>query len=275
MVPIVCDSPALFVSVTINDMSIFSKINKYHTDYTSKVYVEPGREGKTEGNLNLKKMTKQGDFLGSLFSSLELRGYFESIEADEPIRKGKPIPLLTYSFIDYLENHNFSDFHLIEFGSGNSTLYFEKMFKSVTSFETNVDWYKKIKKLIKTTTTYTHIETEKLENGDFSVSMDVSGENIAIIDAGCNRYKIAKHLLEKCKPAFIVLDNSEWYKNTSELISSFNYFEIPFWGYKNTEHWESCTSLFINMDDPKILRKNNLTPPPLARKMTNNMWDNP
>lgn len=256
----------------LNKDRLFNKIKKRHVDYVSEVTPNLGSEHKLDANINLKKMTKQGAILGSLLSSLELRGFFESIEAEATIRNGEPIPLLTYSFMDFLENYDFSDFHLIEFGSGNSTLYFEKKFKSVTSFETNSEWYKKIKNLI-TTTKYIHIKSKELENGDFSLDIDNENKSIVIIDAACNRYKITKQLLEKTKPAFIVLDSSEWYRNTSELILNHNYFEVPFWGYKNTEHWESCTSLFINMNDIKRLQKNNVTPP-LSRKM-DNIWDKP
>jgi len=144
-------------------------MNKSNIDYIAEITVNPGQANRMEEDIFFKKMTKQGANLGSLLSSIELRGYFESIETGEPIRNGQPVPLLTYSFIDYLESHDFSDFNLIEFGSGNSTLYFEKRFKSVTSYETDIEWYKKIKNLI-TTTNYTHIEAEKLENGDFLVN---------------------------------------------------------------------------------------------------------
>jgi hypothetical protein len=250
-------------------------MKKPNLDYISPtVYTGSEHIEHLDQDVNHLKMTKLGQCLGSLFSGLELRGYFESIAADTSIRNSDPLPVLTYSFMDYLENHDFSDFHLIEFGSGNSTLYFEKKFKSVISYETDFSWYEKIKKIV-TTTKYIYIEAEKLENGEFSLNMDIEGKNIILIDAHCNRYKIAKHCLEKNIPAFVILDNSDWYRNTAELISSFNYFEVPFWGHKNNEHWESCTSLFISIDNLKYLKNTNSRRPPLSRSGSNNGWDDP
>lgn len=243
-------------------------------DYLGEAYPITGDESQFEKNINFKKMTKQGASLGSMLSSLELRGYFESISAGISVKDGQPFPMLTYSFMDYFESHDFSDYHLIEFGSGNSTLYFESRVKSLTTFETNFEWYSKIKDSL-TKTTYIHVDSTKLLNGEFNLDLDDTDYNIVIIDTACNRYKLTNHVLNKGKPAFIVLDNSDWYRNTAELIFSFNYFEIPFWGYKNTEHWESCTSLFIRLDNTIIPKLNNYNPPPLSRKHTQEPWDNP
>ena len=242
-------------------------------DYLGEVYAITGDDSQFEKNINFKKMTKQGASLGSMLSSLELRGYFESIENGITIKNGKPYPLLTYSFIDYFESHDFSDYHIVEFGSGNSTLYFEDKVKSLTTFETDFDWYLKMKDSL-TKTKYIYAEPRQLTNGEFDLDLN-NVNNIVIIDSACNRYKLTKHVLSKGKPAFIVLDNSDWYRNTGSLISSFNYFEVPFWGYKNTEHWESCTSLFIRLENTVIPKSNNYNPPPLSRKYTQEPWDNP
>jgi len=242
-------------------------------NYLGEAYAITGDDSQFEKNINFKKMTKQGASLGSMLSSLELRGYFESISADISVKDGQPFPMLTYSFMDYFESHDFSDYHLIEFGSGNSTLYFENRVKSLTTFETDFQWYSKMKDSL-TKTKYIHADSTKLINGEFD--LDLNNQNtFVIIDAACNRYKLTNHVLNKGSPAFIVLDNSEWYRNTAGLISSFNYFEIPFWGYKNTEHWESCTSLFIRLENTVIPKSNNYNPPPLSRKNTQEPWDNP
>ena len=242
-------------------------------DYLVEAYTSTGDVSELETNLNFKKMTKQGASLGSLLSSLELRGYFESISAGLPTKNGKAYPLLTYSFMDYIECHDFSDFDLIEFGSGNSTLYFENIFKSVVSYETNFDWYSNLKNSL-TKTQYIHIESTKLLHGEFELDL-VNKNNFVIIDSACSRYEVATQILNKGKPAFIVLDNSDWYRNTSNLICSFNYFEVPFWGYKNSQHWESCTSLFIRQNDTVIPKRNNYSPAPLSRNYSQNSWDYP
>lgn len=55
------------------------------------------------------------------------------------------------NFIEnYISNKN-NDIILLEFGSGNSTIYFEKICKKVYSIEHNIEWYDKIKNKLKKT----------------------------------------------------------------------------------------------------------------------------
>jgi hypothetical protein len=238
--------------------------------FLAEVYDKSGQTDTLEQNVSFKKMTDQGALLGSLLSSLQLRGFFDSANLGSPIKNSLPFPLLTYPFMDFFESHDISDFLLIEFGSGNSTLYFEKKFKKVISFETNTDWHQKIKLELKNTE-YHLIEPLDLEEGNYEINL--KNEKIfALIDAACNRYKITKNLLKKVKPNYIILDNAEWYRNTANLIVSEGYFEVPFWGYKNTEHWESCTTFFIRLKDIELLQNNNIMPPPLSRKFIST-WD--
>lgn len=240
--------------------------------FISEVYDKSGNTENLEKNISFQKMTNQGALLGSLHSSFQLRGFFDSADLGSPVKDSMPYPLLTYSFMDYIENHDVSNFNLIEFGSGNSTLYFEKKFKKLFSFETNEAWYKKINVQVKNTE-YVLIETNALEKGDYNIKSP--DENyFVLIDAACNRYKIALNLLTKLKPHYIILDNSEWYPNTVDLITKEGYLHTPFWGYKNTEHWESCTSLFTRLKDIRLLSNNNLMPPPLSRRLTSS-WDEP
>jgi len=240
--------------------------------FLSEVYDKSGNTENLERNISFQKMTNQGALLGSLHSSFQLRGFFDSADLGQPIKDSQPFPLLTYSFMDFIESHDTSDFSLIEFGSGNSTLYFEKKFKNLISFETNKEWYEKIKRqLIKTK--YQLIESVDLEDGKFEININPE-KTFVLIDAACNRYKITDCLLKKIKPNFIILDNSEWYRNTAKLIIKESYFEVPFWGYKNTEHWESCTSLFINLNNILLLDNNNILPPPLSRRIISS-WDQP
>ena len=240
--------------------------------FVSEVYDKNGDTENLERNISFQKMTNQGALLGSLHSSFQLRGFFDSADFGSPIKDALPFPLLTYSFMDYIESHDVSDFNLIEFGSGNSTLYFEKKFNKVFSFETNKVWFDKIKPQLKNTD-YHFTGPAKLEEGDYKINF-IEGNYFALIDAACNRYKITFSLLNKIKPHYIILDNSEWYPNTVKLIVDEDYLHMPFWGYKNTEHWESCTSLFIRLKDIKKLKNNNLMPPPLSRRLTSS-WDQP
>lgn len=239
--------------------------------FLAEVSEQGGTNANLENNLNFKKMTSIGASLGSLFSNLELRGYFESLQSGISQRDGLPYPLLTYPFIDFIENHDFSNYELIEFGSGQSTLFFENIFKIVKSYETDKQWYEFMRGKLKKTQ-YILIGTEQLENGNFEINTTNTSNALVLVDAACNRYKLTFNIINKINPTFIVLDNSEWYRNTAELLQKNKFFEIPFWGFKNSEHWESCTSLFISLDKQIGLNKKQDHLPPLSRKKINS-WD--
>ena len=52
-------------------------------------------------------------------------------------------PLLTFSFVDWLEDQDTKQKKLIEFGSGESTIYFSKKFQKVITYEDD-DYYAQI-----------------------------------------------------------------------------------------------------------------------------------
>jgi hypothetical protein len=76
-------------------------------------------------------------------------GWFSAFKAGEPVDKNfEPLPWLTYSFIDFITERLRNEFNVFEFGSGNSTLFFAKRVKEVTSVEHNIEWYNKLKSKI-------------------------------------------------------------------------------------------------------------------------------
>lgn len=246
-------------------------MNNKHIKYLAEVTDAAGDQKNLDSNTSFRKFTTFGEYFGCILSSFELRGYFESLSGNAPSRNGRPYPLLTYPFLDFIESHNLKNFNLIEFGSGNSTLFFENLFFHVTSFETDINWYSALKGKLNNTA-YNYTSKLDIEEGKFILEEKYVKNSFVLIDCACNRLKVSINLLNKYKPPFIILDNSEWYRNTSDFIVKENYIEIPFWGYKNSEHWESCTSLFINKNNVIDLQRNENSPPPLSRKMVNG-WD--
>jgi hypothetical protein len=72
-------------------------------------------------------------------------GWFSAFKTGEPVDGDfEPLPWLTYSFIDFITERLSKEFSVFEFGSGNSTLFFARKVKNVTSAEHNVEWYNKL-----------------------------------------------------------------------------------------------------------------------------------
>jgi hypothetical protein len=66
-------------------------------------------------------------------------GWIESFKMKMPVDKDlKPIPWMTYPFIDFISDRLSPDMEIFEYGSGNSTLYFASKVKWVYSIEHKV-----------------------------------------------------------------------------------------------------------------------------------------
>ena len=55
-------------------------------------------------------------------------------------------PLLTEEFLLFINKLNIKNKTYLEIGSGNSTIYFSKRFKNITSLEHNKNWFDKLNK---------------------------------------------------------------------------------------------------------------------------------
>jgi hypothetical protein len=200
---------------------------------------------------------------------LKSKGIFDSIDS-VPNKNGEAIPMLTISAIDFLESYDFSQHSLIEFGSGQSTIYFSKKFLNVVSFENNKDFFNKLKKKLKNNVTYNFISNSDLLKNNYKVNID--DKTIVLVDCSANRNIVIHNIFKNNMPNILILDNSEFYPNSCKYIVSNGYMEIPFWGLRPTEVYNSCTSVFI---------KNNFVLPEkkypvehgYSEKITDNKWD--
>ena len=185
----------------------------------------------------------------------------------------EPIPLLTTSFLDWFETQGWGSMKLLEFGSGGSTLYFSKFFKSLISYETNKDWYEEISskapknaKIIKVKSIFDSLRKNSIKN--------INDFDVILIDAGENRAKITQWLVDKNFEGTIFFDNSDHYRNSIGILINNGYIEIPFFGLKPIEDYVSCTSILAKPSKIKNLLDGNwVSIPKLATKLSNNLWD--
>jgi len=145
-----------------------------------------------------------------LFGYLLDIGWFSAFKAGEPVDKNfEPLPWLTYSFIDFIIERLNKEFNVFEFGSGNSTLFFTKRVKQVSSVGHNNVWYNKLKSKIPGNSNL--ILPKPDSSGDYIAILKQSNKkfDLIIID-GIHRneccYKATNRLTKK---GIIILDDSE------------------------------------------------------------------
>ena len=74
-------------------------------------------------------------------------GHKKSVLLGKPVDAVlKAIPWYTYPAIEYLKQFDFSDKNIFEYGSGNSSIFWASLAKSVTSVEKNALWFEVISK---------------------------------------------------------------------------------------------------------------------------------
>lgn len=172
-------------------------------------------------------------------------GFLRSTEENNPVdRDGKPLPLYTYPAIEYLNNLDFSECDVFEYGSGNSTVYWSGRARSVVAVENLLEWYDRIKNEIPPNARVIFADGDGFPEAinDCSVSFDV-----IVIDGKGYRFDCAEEAVTKLKPGgMIILDNSDWHFQTAAYLRSKDLIQIDFSGFRPIQHFTSTTSLFLH-----------------------------
>src|SRR5580704_17716769 len=76
-------------------------------------------------------------------------GHFKSSLKMAAVSKhGEPIPWYTYPCIDFLRFRDYTNKTVLEFGGGQSSLWWASRAKSIVTMEGNLNWYDRIKSVI-------------------------------------------------------------------------------------------------------------------------------
>jgi len=172
-------------------------------------------------------------------------GWGKSVEIQRPVNSDDiEIPWFTFPAIEYLSQIDMSTFDVFEWGSGNSSKYFARKCRSITSIESNSDWFKAGVENLE--------ENQKLflfsvDEYASSINRDPRKYDMIIID-GIVRYDCGCAALSKIKDdGVIVVDNSDWHPNTCKLLrSSLRFIQVDFHGFGPINSYSWTTSLFIS-----------------------------
>lgn len=103
------------------------------------------KEGKRSALFNLRVVYGLLTFAKKGY--LSETGWTESYRTKTAVdAEGRPIPWLTYSFLDFIKNRLDRSVRMFEYGSGNSTLYFHNYVGHISSVEHDRPWYDKVLK---------------------------------------------------------------------------------------------------------------------------------
>lgn len=169
-------------------------------------------------------------------------GWFNSFNEKSPIDKfSKPLPWMTYPFIEFITNRLKTKFTLFEYGTGNSTFFWANKIAKVYSVEHNQEWYKKIIKSVPNNVIIS------LETDDYHKSINKFSKKFNIISIdGIERIEcmlISVNFLEQ--DGVIILDDSdrvEYQEGINSLLNlGFN--KLDFWGLAPCFFNTRCTTI--------------------------------
>jgi hypothetical protein len=162
-------------------------------------------------------------------------GHFRSSIIGKAVNyKGDAVPWLTYPANDFLATRNFTKASVLEFGGGQSTIYWSKRAQKVTVFELNEAWIDYIDKQVGHNVQLIHAP-QGLENQTnfITTQLDKLGQkyDLIIIDDLHRREMfdiVVKYLNEG---GMIVCDNAESYEFPDYWKKHPQFMRIDFYGH--------------------------------------------
>jgi hypothetical protein len=178
------------------------------------------------------------------------KGHFRSaIKSRAVDRDGAALPWFSYPIIDFLRSRNLAGKRVLEFGAGQSTIWWKSVGAEVTSLEVDKKWYHYIQQQVAGCEIY--LTDKKFTN----IPDSVLGRrfDIIVVDGGIRLYaiKIAVELVEDS--GIIILDDSTeeatpHYLEAPKLMYNHGWKRVDFYGFAPGAIREGCTSLYWKSD---------------------------
>lgn len=172
------------------------------------------------------------------------RALWPSIRTGLPMDgRGEPVPWITYPALDYLSRLDFSQASVLEYGGGQSSLWWAARARSVTTVEARANWAQMIRdkapenlQVIGPVEGIRYVETA-LQDGRRHEVIVVDG----LLRPECTQAALpflAEHGL-------LILDNSDWYDELCTWLRGQGLMQIDFHGFGPVNDYTWCTSIFI------------------------------
>jgi predicted O-methyltransferase YrrM len=160
-------------------------------------------------------------------------------------RHGEPIPWYTYPAIEYLAQLDHADSSVFEFGSGNSTLFWGQRARNVVSVENDPDWSREVAGRIGRSPIELRL-VEDLDDYAATIADADDAFDVIVVD-GRRRYSCAREAISRLRPGgLIVLDNSDWYPNTTAMLRAAGLIQVDMSGFGPINAYTWTTSLFLD-----------------------------
>src|SRR5579872_3575741 len=203
-------------------------------------------------------------------------GFVASAERNTSVLgDGRPIPMMSYSLIEYLLGLDLRSFEVLELGGGGSTAFWASIARSVLTLDTSADWVAALNTRRPANVEARHASGDKLPEAVAALERRFDA---IVIDCAANRFELAKCSVARLNPGgFVLLDNSDWYPNTARLLREADLIQVDFHDFRPRHSYRCTTSLFLHREFRAQPRAGRLPLPPIGGKdvAETNAWDRP
>ena len=170
-------------------------------------------------------------------------GNKNSFLAQKPVNAlGEPIPWFTYPSIEYISQLDLREMSMLEWGIGNSTLYFAKRCKRIISIEHNNDWYNLITQQLPSNSTGYLVD--EIEYSTYPKQLNQKFD-IIIVD-GIKRFDCLQTGVQILNSGgMIIFDNSDRNPEYCDFLRNQDLIQIDFHGFGPIVNFTTTTSFFL------------------------------
>lgn len=172
-------------------------------------------------------------------------GHARTITAQTPLWvDGTPVPWMTYPAISYLNQLDFSEKQVFEYGCGASTHYWARRAKKVFSVEHDQPWFERTRAV-----PLANAQIELAAGKDYVLAVKSDAPHDVIVVDGRWRADCVVTCHGFLAPGgMIILDNSERYPVLTAFLRDKGFIQVDMIGYGPQNKYVWCTSLFLSRD---------------------------
>lgn len=159
-------------------------------------------------------------------------------------RHGRPIPWVTYPYLDFLDPRLNSTMSVFEYGCGNSTLYFSDRVSSVRSVEHDQAFYERMRE--QAASNVEIIFAPDVHDGSYTAACRDGEYDLVVVDGRNRSQCMVDAVTGLSSRGVIILDDSDRveYKSGSDFLGEHGFRKIDFWGIGVGLFYKKCTSVF-------------------------------
>lgn len=160
---------------------------------------------------------------------------------------GEPQPWYTYPAIDFLAPRDFTGKRVLEFGGGQSTLWWSKRAARVVTVDSDADWAAYVRANVGPNVEVHHVPIDRSTRTvepirEIIKNSSVEKFDVIVIDGHLREELVAVAFDHIAPNGAVIMDNAEGYRFV-ELLRGRNCRRVDFFGFAPGSSMRSCTSI--------------------------------